>query len=83
VFENLGQPHLLQRPKSPLSPPLAANVAEVEAITLPCDFARKSNERAGIFNTAQFLGNILLSSESVTKSDVGNARQKRAKTRHF
>ncbi|CAI8998934.1 hypothetical protein EMIT0P74_90203 [Pseudomonas sp. IT-P74] len=45
--------------------------------------AYKSVERAGIFNTSEFLGNIRLSSVSVTKSNARNARQKSAKTRHF
>ncbi|MEG2914744.1 MAG: hypothetical protein RR897_24435, partial [Pseudomonas sp.] len=63
--------------------PLAANVADVAPITLTRDFADKSSERAGIFNTAKFAGNICPSYRSATKSDIRVARQKRAKTRHF
>jgi hypothetical protein len=42
---------LAKPPKPPSPPPLAANVADVAAITLTHDFADKSCERAGIFNT--------------------------------
>jgi hypothetical protein len=66
-----------------LIPPLAANVADVDAFILLSDLAHISVERAGFFNTAEISGNILLSSESVKKSDAGDARQKRAQTRHF
>lgn len=72
-----------QTTKIPLTPPLAANVAEVAPITLTHDFADIIRERAGIFNTEKFAGNICPSSRSATKSDERDARQKRAKTRHF
>jgi hypothetical protein len=72
-----------QTTKPPLTPPLAANVADIAAITLTHDLADKIHERAGIFNTQKFSGNICPSSRSATKSDERDARQKRAKTRHF
>jgi hypothetical protein len=72
-----------KQPKSPSPSPLAANVADIAAITLTHDFADKSRERAGIFNTGKFSGNICPSSRSATKSDERDVRQKRAKTRHF
>ena len=76
-------PHLAKQPKYASRHPLAANVADVDAITLACDLAYKSFERAGIFNTGKIPGNICPSSRSATKSDIGYACQKRAKTRHF
>jgi hypothetical protein len=69
--------------KTPRNDLLAANVANIGAIVLTSDSAHKSVERAGIFNTLKFLGNICPSSRSATKSDALDARQKRAKTRHF
>ncbi|WP_433767650.1 hypothetical protein [Pseudomonas putida] len=62
---------------------LAANVADVDAIAVIFELAGKSVERAGIFNTSQFTGNIRLSSVSSTRRAGGNVRQTSAKTRHF
>jgi hypothetical protein len=66
--------------QNPLSTP---NVADVAAITLTRDLAAKSPERADMFNTRKFAGNICPSSRSGRRSDERDARQKRAKTRHF
>ncbi|MCU0119754.1 hypothetical protein N8H74_15925 [Pseudomonas sp. B2M1-30] len=75
--------HLGHEPNSPSTNLLAANVADVAAIVVIRDPAQKSVERAGIFNTSKLSGNIWPSSLSATKSDVRDARQKSAKTRHF
>ncbi|MBY9040895.1 MULTISPECIES: hypothetical protein [Pseudomonas] len=45
------QTSLTKLPKTTPDPSLAANVADIEAITLTLDLALISFERAGIFNT--------------------------------
>ncbi|MGZ0785271.1 hypothetical protein ACXM5X_20170 [Pseudomonas saponiphila] len=61
----------------------AGNIADVDAFVVYRDQAGKGGERAGIFNTGEFFGNICPSSVSATKRGVVYARQTSAKTRHF
>lgn len=75
--------HLSKQPRSPSDQSLVANVADVDAFTLSSHLARKSVERAGIFNTWKIFGNLFPSSVSATTRGVDIARQTRAKTRHF
>ncbi|MFJ4545195.1 hypothetical protein ACIP1X_16520 [Pseudomonas sp. NPDC088885] len=57
--QTAGEKHFSKQPKPPSSPPLAANVADVAAITLTHDCADIIRERAGIFNTSKFSGEHL------------------------
>jgi hypothetical protein len=83
LLQRASSIQLLQGPNPASKPSLDANVAEVAPITLTRDLAAKSPERADMFNTRKFAGNICPSSRSGRRSDERDARQKRAKTRHF
>ncbi|MGJ7513908.1 hypothetical protein ACSFE6_06170 [Pseudomonas baetica] len=77
------QKDLQEQPKFRSAELFVPIVAEVVTIVVIYDLVSKSVERAGIFNTSQFTGNIRLSSVSSTRRAGGNVRQTSAKTRHF